>query len=368
MKHAETKTALDRYLSPVDAWAMAFGCAVGWGALVMPGTTFLPVAGPAGTVIAMLIGMAVMLVIGACFSYLMTYSTRTGGVYTYAKEAFGRDHAFVCSWFLCLSYLTIIFLNGSALFVVIRTLLGNSHHTGTYYEIAGNQVSLLEVALSVVALVAIGLLFIVAKPLLQRMQTILALIMAAGVILTVIFCLPHVPLHEVTSSFGTMGLGKTFGITALVILMPWAFVGFEIVSFDTAHFKFPAKKTKWVIAAVILFSGFVYIALTLVSIAAVPDEFSSWQEYIKQIGTLSGVKSVATFQAARAIIGTAGLAIIAVTAFAAILTGIIGGYRAMIRMLSTMTAYYLKDSTRLHTASSSSWCFRCSFHYLEEIH
>lgn len=44
---------LDRYLSRLDVWAMAFGCMVGWGAFVMPGTTFLPAAGPAGTVIAL---------------------------------------------------------------------------------------------------------------------------------------------------------------------------------------------------------------------------------------------------------------------------------------------------------------------------
>ena len=37
---------LDRYLSPVDVWGMAFGCMVGWGVFAMPGTTFLPVAGP----------------------------------------------------------------------------------------------------------------------------------------------------------------------------------------------------------------------------------------------------------------------------------------------------------------------------------
>lgn len=41
-----------RYLSVLDVWAMAFGCMVGWGTFVMSGTTFLPVAGPAGTVIA----------------------------------------------------------------------------------------------------------------------------------------------------------------------------------------------------------------------------------------------------------------------------------------------------------------------------
>ena len=67
----EEKKALDRYLSPLDVWSMAFGCMVGWGVLVMPGTTFLPVAGPAGTVIAMVIGIAVMLVVCANMSWLM---------------------------------------------------------------------------------------------------------------------------------------------------------------------------------------------------------------------------------------------------------------------------------------------------------
>lgn len=51
---------LDRYLSRLDVWGMAFGCIVSWGVLAMPGTTFLPVAGPVGTLIAMVIGMAII--------------------------------------------------------------------------------------------------------------------------------------------------------------------------------------------------------------------------------------------------------------------------------------------------------------------
>ena len=118
----ENNKPLDRYLSPLDVWGMALGCMVGWGVFAMPGNTFLPVAGPAGTVIAMVIGMAIMLVIGLNFSYLMSRFPMTGGVYTYTKDAFGRDHAFLSAWFLCLSYLTIVLLNGTALFYIIRTL------------------------------------------------------------------------------------------------------------------------------------------------------------------------------------------------------------------------------------------------------
>ena len=93
----ENVKALDRYLSPADVWAMAFGVMVGWGVFAMPGNTFMPVAGPAGTLIALGVGMAVMLIIGGNMSYLMGRTSITGGVYSYTKEAFGRDHAFLSS-------------------------------------------------------------------------------------------------------------------------------------------------------------------------------------------------------------------------------------------------------------------------------
>ena len=60
------------------------------------------------TLIAMAVGVIVMLIIGFSTSWLMERSPRTGGIYLYTKEAFGRDHAFLCAWFLCLSYLTIV--------------------------------------------------------------------------------------------------------------------------------------------------------------------------------------------------------------------------------------------------------------------
>ena len=88
---------LDRYLSVLDVWAMAFGCMVGWGVFAMPGTTFLPVAGPLGTMLSMLIGMIIMLIIASNLSYMMGRSSVIGGIYTYTKEAFGRDHAFLSS-------------------------------------------------------------------------------------------------------------------------------------------------------------------------------------------------------------------------------------------------------------------------------
>ena len=61
---------LKQYLSVVEAWALSIGCAVGWGAFVMPGTTFLPLAGPIGTALGMIVGAAVMLLIGVNYHSL----------------------------------------------------------------------------------------------------------------------------------------------------------------------------------------------------------------------------------------------------------------------------------------------------------
>ncbi|MBQ9157375.1 MAG: amino acid permease [Eubacterium sp.] len=334
-KHNEAK-ALDRYLSRTDVWAMAFGCMVGWGVFAMPGTTFLPVAGPAGTLIAMLIGMVIILIIGNNFSYLMSRTSITGGVYSYTKEAFGRDHAFISSWFLCLSYLTIVFLNGTALFIVIRILMSRTLSASPAYHIAGNRIYLGETAASVLVLAGVGLVFVAAKPLLQRLHTILSLILFAGVVIIAAACLPRVYSSGAIADFGTRGFNPAYAVFSLVILAPWAFVGFEITSFDTAHFKFEIGKTRRVLILAIIATALAYTSMALISVAAVPEGFASWQDYISLLETQEGVASVPTFFAARSILGTPGLVIMTVTAIAAILTGIIGGYRATTRVLSTM--------------------------------
>ena len=67
--------ALDKYLSESDVFAMSIGVMVGWGAFVMPGTTFLPAAGAVGTVIAMVISVIIMLIIVGIDSLMISFPT-----------------------------------------------------------------------------------------------------------------------------------------------------------------------------------------------------------------------------------------------------------------------------------------------------
>ena len=76
-------------LSPLAAWALSLGCAVGWGSFVMPGTTFLPQAGPLGTTVAFAVGSLAILVIAADYAVMVGVLPNERGMYAYVRHALG---------------------------------------------------------------------------------------------------------------------------------------------------------------------------------------------------------------------------------------------------------------------------------------
>ena len=70
-KTNDNPNILKQYLSPIQVWALSLGCAVGWGSFIMPGTTFLPKAGPLGTALGLILGAVVMYIIGVNYYYLI---------------------------------------------------------------------------------------------------------------------------------------------------------------------------------------------------------------------------------------------------------------------------------------------------------
>ena len=165
----------------------------------------------------------------------MNRSPRSGGVYSYTKEAFGRDHAFLSSWFLCLSYLTIVFLNSTALFVIFRTMFGDLTQKRFHYTVSGNTIYIGEILLSAAALAGVGLLFILARKILHKIHTVLSLILFGGIMILTLACLPHLSL-DVLGAFGSQNSNILYGIFSITFLAPWAFAGFEVISFDTQGF------------------------------------------------------------------------------------------------------------------------------------
>ena len=145
--------------------------------------------------------------------------------------------------------------------------MGNALQQGIHYQIAGYDVYLGEISISIVLLAAIALLAIHCKRLLQWMQTIFGVLMLTGVLIITAAAFPHINFQTVFDSYGTAH--PIQGVISIVLLAPWAFVGFEVVSLETVHFKFQVQKSKWLIGIAILIGGFMYISMSIIAASVI---------------------------------------------------------------------------------------------------
>ncbi len=332
-KSADT---LQRYLSPLGAWALAFGCAVGWGAFAMPGNTFLPLAGPMGTVLGILIGGLLLMIIAANYHHLVGKYPDAGGAFTYTKKIFGYDHAFLCAWFLVLTYVAIIWANATALTLIGRNILGDVFQFGFHYQIAGFDVYLGEVIVSILALAICGAICL-RNAVAKNVQIVMALVLIGGIIICFIACWTgHKGGVQTLEPAFVPGVSPLKQVITIMFLAPWAYIGFESISHSAGEFRFSYKKTGRIMVIALVASIVAYSLLAIVAVTALPEGYSNWTEYIANLGNLSGVQGLPTFFATESSIGQYGVLLLGITTLGGIITGLVGNCVAASRLLYSM--------------------------------
>lgn len=329
-------SGLNRYLSPLGAWALAFGCAVGWGCFVMPGGVFLPLAGPGGTALGMFIGAALCMLIGVNYHFLIGQYPDAGGAFSYVKKIFGYDHAFLCAWFLVLTYVAIVWANATALPLIARNTMGGLFQYGFHYEIAGFQIYMGEVLLAILALLLCGVICMW-NQLAGRIQILMALILIVGIVVCFIACWMN---HEggteaLEPAFAPEG-AKGLQVLGIVMLAPWAFIGFESISHSAGEFRFSLKRAGLIMLLALVTAAVAYALMAICVVTAQPEGYAGWTEYIADFGNLDGVAGLPTFFAAFSALGNGGVFLLGITALGGIITGLVGNYIAASRLLYAM--------------------------------
>jgi len=319
---SERKSRFIRHLSPIAVWALSFGCSVGWGAFVMPGTTFLPIAGPLGTAVGIIIGAVIMMIIGVNYFFLMKRYPDAGGTFSYAKNVFGHDHGFLASWFMILVYLAIIWANVTALPLIFRNLFGSVLQFGKLYTIAGYDVYVGEVLLSLASLLIFGFICTARGKTTSVVQIVFAVLLILGIVAgfgIVLFGPPNSSPVEVVKEINAEEFDLV-GALFIVFLAPWAFAGFESVSHSTEELKFSIKKVFRIMLVALITASLAYILLSLM--AAVNNQ-------PENIG-------LPTFNAVFNSIGLPGIIILGVAAAAGIITGLVGNLVAGSRLVYSL--------------------------------
>lgn len=356
-----TENRLSPYIGRAGAWALSLGTAIGWGSLVVTSTAYLSQAGPAGSIIGLLAGAAVMLLIAKNYHYLINAFPDAGGAYAYAKETFGYDYSFLLSWFLFLTYAAILWANATSLPLFARYFIGDVFRKGMLYTIFGYEVYLGEMLLTFA-----GLLLTVFLCTRSRKVTISIMIFFA-VTLTVCISAAFTGTVFGHGSAGTgfdpafiPGTNSLRQIVHIACISPWAFIGFENISHSSEEFTFPRTKAFRIMAAAVAAAAVLYVFVFVMSVSAYPPQYGSWLEYISDLGSLSGIEGLPAFYAAYRCMGNAGVTLLVTALFGLIITSLIGNTIALSRLLYALAKdgiihMRFADVNSKHIPSNALW-------------
>lgn len=348
--------ALRKQLNPLNVWAIAFGCIIGWGSFINPGKKFLPNSGAAGTAIAMLLGALVMVIIAFSYAYMVPKYPKAGGEFTFTKACFGKIPAYLCGWFLVAAYLTNVPMNSTAIGLIVDGLDGTADilKFGFSYSIAGFQVYFGEMIFAMAILILFAILNLLGVKKAGYVQTTLAGLLVLSVLTLTIAAIasPKTNLENLAPIWGfdksaaiaaaTNGTytsidefakGGTTGILSAILatfaIAPWAFVGFDTIPQAAEEFKFSYKKVSFIMIIAIAFGCFVYTANNTIAAAAL----SNWPELIVNAESTPWL----LLAAAEHLLGVPGKILIGIAVSCAVLSGIMGFYMASSRLMFSMS-------------------------------
>ena len=343
--------SLKRQLNPMHVWAIAFGCVIGWGSFINPGKKFLPNSGVAGTAIAMVLGALVMIIIAFSYAYMVPKYPQAGGEFTFTKNCFGKNMAFICGWFLVAAYLTNVPMNSTAIALIVDGLDGSADilKFGFHYSIAGFDIYLGEMLLATTILLLFGYLNIIGVHKAAFVQTVLSVLLvvcvfalflgamfsskAQGINMQPIWGFDKsaaMAAGATTANMGEFAHTGTKGILSAILatfaIAPWAYVGFDTIPQAAEEFNFSFKKVSFIMFIAIVFGCFVYTSNNTVAAVALEN----WPDRV-----MAGEWVVLV--AATELLGTFGKVLVGIGVSCAVLSGIMGFYLASSRLMYSMS-------------------------------
>ena len=348
----KNEAVLQKKLNPLHVWAIAFGCVIGWGSFINPGKKFLPASGVAGTAIAMILGALIMIVISFSYAYMVPKYPKAGGEFTFTKNCFGKNAAFICGWFLVIAYLTNVPMISTAIGLIVDGLDGQKDilKFGFHYTIAGFDIYFGEMIIATLILILFGFLNIIGVKKAAFVQIVLSGLLIVCVISLFIAMVINAekigcnikPVwgfdkNEALAAGGTVNDANSFAhkgtlgilgsILATFAIAPWAYVGFDAIPQASEEFNFSYKKVSIIMIIAILFGCFVYVSNNTVAAAALDN----WPERV-----MAGEWVVLI--AAEELLGAYGKIIVGLGVSCAVLSGIMGFYLASSRLMYSMSS------------------------------
>jgi len=260
------KVTLRRQLNTFDTTSLVVGSAIGADIFVVPALS-AKLLGPASLLI-WLAGAAIAIVIALCFAYCATFLPRVGGSYAYAKEVAGPYAGFMVGWALLLAEWFSL-----SVFPVVFTQY--------FVALVPNLNQPSQVLLKAVFIVAIILTNIYGVKTAGKVNDLLTILKLGPLFLLICAGVVFIAFqpHLAFSHFQPFFVGDVSSIGQALVLIFWAYAGFELSSLPADEIQHPKKTLPkallfgmLIVAAFYIITNFVVIGVvdqaTLASSAA----------------------------------------------------------------------------------------------------
>jgi amino acid transporter len=248
-----------RVLGSWDVLAIAFGAMIGFGWIVLTGG-FLQDAGTLGAVLAFAIGGVIMALVGLTYAELVSAMPQAGGEHNYVLRGLGSRAAFVTSWSLVFGYISVVAFEAVAL-PQTMLYLAPDMLAGKLWTIAEYDVYASWVAVGVVgAVLMTALNYVGVRPAAVFQGVAVLFLLAVGALLLV-----GSFIGGSTENMQPLFAGGFGGIVAVLVAVPFLFVGFDVIPQSAEEINLPFRQIgKLVVVSVLAAAAFYMLVMVTV--------------------------------------------------------------------------------------------------------
>ena len=267
----DTKTAerpedssLLKVLGNWDVLALGFGAMIGFGWVVLTGD-WIGSAGTLGAVLAMTAGGVIMAVVGLTYAELTAAMPKAGGEHNFLLRGMGPRWSFIGSWGIVGGYVTIVAFEAVALPRTALYLFPDLNHV-RLWEVAGSEVHLTWALVGALAAIVITTINILGVKTASVAQTFVVLLLLVIALLLIVGAFTGGSTADMKPLF----TGGAAGFFAVLVVVPFLFVGFDVIPQSAEEVNVPARQIGRLVVVAVILATIFYLIVIVTTSSAMP--------------------------------------------------------------------------------------------------
>ncbi|MGO2648135.1 MAG: APC family permease [Brevibacterium aurantiacum] len=257
-------------LGSVDALFIGFGAMIGFGWVVLTGE-WLSGAGTMGAILAFVVGGIIMCFVGTVYSEMVAAMPHAGGEHNDLIRARGPRVSLFGSWAITGGYISVVMFEAVAVPKTALYLFPNLEHI-KLWTIADSDVYLTWALVGTVTAIIIAWINIRGVKLASLVQTFVV----SFLIIVAFLLLAGGLTGGEAANAEPLFTGGGAGFIAVVAVVPFLFVGFDVIPQSAEEIKLPpAKIGKLVVVSVFMAIAFYVIIIWMTSLAMPASELAT---------------------------------------------------------------------------------------------